>query len=172
MKNKVDFYTGILLFLLSIVILLMPIFSVSNVNLLLKIILLFYTIVNLGRYILNYKTKDYEGLFTALVSLILFIILLCYKVENSSLQLSLVLFAFVACYAFIRLKKADYYNDRKNKMWILEITTLIVFIISGLLTSFSILLTNETNIFMIGFLFFINGFIEIIDPIVNFIKEK
>ena len=56
-------------------------------------------------------------------------------------------------------------------MWILEITTLIIFVISGLLTALNLLIASDNNGTMIGFLFFINGFIEVIDPIVNYIKK-
>lgn len=170
MKIKVDFITGILLFLVSIIALLMPVFEVTNILFILKFILVLYAIINLGRFILNYKTKDFEGLYTSIISIILFISLFFINISKS-INLALILFFFVIAESFIRLKKADYYHDRKEKIWILEITTLIVFILSGLLTSFSILLTSDGNVFMIGFLFFINGFIEIIDPIVNYIKK-
>ena len=170
MKIKVDLITGIILLFVSIFVLLSPVFDINDMKIILEILTIIYTISNLGRFILNKDSKDYEGLFTGIISLILFISLFFINLNNS-LTLSLLIFAFVFAMSFIRLKKADYYHDRKNKLWILEVTTLIIFIISGLLASISILLTNDGNVFMIGFLFFINGFIEIIDPIVNYIKK-
>ena len=172
MKIKVDFITGILLFLVSVIALLFPIFKITNITFLLKYLFLAYAIINLGRFIINRKTKDYEGLYTSIVSILLFICLFFIRVSNSTLALSLLVFAFVIFESFIRLKKADYYHDCKEKIWILEITTLIVFVISGLLTSLNILLVTDGNIFIIGNLFLINSFIELIDPIVNYITKK
>jgi len=170
MKIKVDLITGIILLIASIFVLLAPVFEINNIKIILEILTIIYVVANLGRFIINKNSKDYEGLFTGIVSFIFFVSLFFFNLNNS-LTLSLLIFAFVFAMSFIRLKKADYYHDKKNKLWILEITTLIIFIISGLLTSISILLTSDGNIFMIGFLFFINGFIEIIDPIVNYIKK-
>lgn len=170
MKFKTDLITGILLFLTSIVALLFPIFNIMEVPFLLKFLFLFSTLINLFKFFFNRKTKDYEGLFTAIVSLFFYISLYFISFQRS-LTLALFIFSFVICISFIHLYKADFYHDRKKKIWLLEITTLIVFVIAGLLTSFSILLANDGAFFMIGFLFFINGFIEIIDPIVNYIKK-
>lgn len=170
MKIKVDLITGIILLIGSIFVLLAPIFEINNIKLVLEILTIIYVVANMGRFIVNHKSKDYEGLFTSIIGIILFVSLFFLNLNNS-LTLSLLIFAFVFAMSFIRLKKADYYHDKKNKLWVLEVTTLIIFIVSGLLTSISILLTNDGNIFMIGFLFFINGFIEIIDPIVNYIKK-
>lgn len=171
MKTKADLITGILLFLVSIIALLFPVFKMTNIPFLLKFLFLTYSGINLGKFLANRKTKDFEGLFTFLISLFLFGCLYFIPLNCSSLVLSLFMFSFVILISFIHLKKADYYHDRKEKMWILEITTLVVFAIAGLLTSFSILLSSDGAFFMIGFLFFINGFIEIIDPIVNYIKK-
>lgn len=169
MKINVDLIIGILLELVSIIALLFPIFNINDVFFLLKFILFSYFVISMGRFVLNFKTKDYEGLYTGLTSLLLFVFLFYIK-TSSSLSFSLLTFAFVIFQSFIRLKKADYYHDQKDNMWKLEVTTLILFIISGLLTSFNLLVSTENNSAMVGFLFFINGFIEIIDPVVNHIK--
>ncbi len=171
MKIKIDLGAGILMLLIGTIALILPVFQQSNLIFTLKFLFLFNALINFGRFILNRKTNDKEGLYTSLCALILFIILFIIKISNSSLTLSLFVFIWVIALSFIRLKKADYYHDQKNKMWILEITTLIIFIMIGLLTSFSILLTKDGNIFMIGFLFFMNSFIEVIDPVVQYIKE-
>lgn len=170
MKIKVDLITGIILLIGSIFVLLAPMFEINNIKHVLEILTIIYVVANMGRFIVNYKSKDYEGLFTSIIGIIFFVSLFFLNLNNS-LTLSLLIFTFVFAMSFIRLKKADYYHDKKNKLWILEVTTLIIFIVSGLLTSISILLTRDGNIFMIGFLFFINGFIEIIDPVVNYIKK-
>jgi uncharacterized membrane protein HdeD (DUF308 family) len=170
MKLKVDFIAGVLIEIVGIICLLFPLFSITNAKFALQFVMICYVVINFLRYFFVRKTKDLEGLFTGIVSLILFIILFFIPLSNK-LALSLSVFAFVFLMSFVRLKKSDYYNDRKDKKWILELTCLIIFIISGLLTSFSILITNDGNILIMGYLFFINGFIEIIDPVVNYIEK-
>ena len=171
MKIKIDLIIGILLELVSIISLLLPIFNVTDVLFILKFLLLSYSMISLGRFVFNFRTKDYEGLYTGLTSLFLFVFLFYIK-NLSSLSYALLTFAFVIFQSFIRLKKADYYHDQKDNLWILEITTLVIFIISGLLTSLNLLITLDGSCVLVGFLFFINGFIEIIDPIVNYIKVE
>jgi uncharacterized membrane protein HdeD (DUF308 family) len=171
MKQKIDFIEGILVLIIGIISIILPLFSITSPKFILQFIMLSYTIINLFRYILVRKTKDYEGLFTAIVSLVLFISLYFINLSNNSLTLSLSVFAFVIAMSFVRLKKSDYYHDRKDKNWILELTCLIMFIISGFITSINILVVSDGKIFMIGYLFLINGFIELIDPIINYIKK-
>jgi uncharacterized membrane protein HdeD (DUF308 family) len=171
MKQKVDFIEGVLVLIVSIVCLLFPLFSITNPKFVLQFIMICYTIINLIRYILVRKTKDYEGLFTGVISLILFISLNFISFSNNSLKLSLFTFAFVIAMSFVRLKKCDYYHDRKDKTWILELTCLIMFIISGLLTSINLLIVKNGSVYMIGYLFLINSFIEIVDPIIKYNKK-
>ena len=170
MKIKVDLASGILLFLSSIISLLLPIFIKVDTIFILRYFFTIYMIINLIRYICNRKSKDIEGLLTSIFSIIFFF--LTFVPLHYSLSISLFLFIFVIVNSFIRLIKADYYHDRKQKIWILEITCLLVFILSGLLTSFSILLYPDEKVLFIGFLFFMNGFMEILDPIVHIIKES
>lgn len=170
MKIKADFIVGVFLFLVSVIALLFPIFGISSIPFLLNYFLLTYIFLNALKFFMNRKTKDYEGLYTSIVCILLYVSLFFVPLTKP-LALSLFVFMFVIFISFIHLKKADFYHDRKEKIWMLEVTTLIVFAIAGLLTSFSILLESSGSFFMIGFLFFINGFIEIIDPVVNYILK-
>ena len=74
--------------------------------------------------------------------------------------------------SLIKLKKADYYNDRKNKAWILEIITLILFILSGLLTTINLYYENDIQILVLGYFYLIHGILELVDPIALFLKDS
>ena len=74
--------------------------------------------------------------------------------------------------ALIKLKKADYYNDRKEKIWILEIVTLIIFILSGLLTTINLYYENDIQILVLGYFYLIHGILELVDPLTNYLVGK
>lgn len=171
MKNNVDFVAGVFLFIIGIVLLLLPIFDIANAVLVLKVVFFSYVVINFLRFLCNRKTKDLEGLYTSIACLVLVVSLFFTKAEKP-LVFSLTVFAFVILNSFIKLTKADYYHDRKNKMWILEVTTLVVFMIAGLLSSILLLVPEIVSIPTLGFLFFTNGFIELLDPIINAMKKN
>ena len=74
--------------------------------------------------------------------------------------------------SLIKLKKADYYNDRKNKFWILEIVTLILFILTGLLTTINLYYENSIQILVLGYFYLIHGILELVDPLTMYLNEK
>ena len=69
--------------------------------------------------------------------------------------------------SLIKLKKADYYHDRRDRMWKLNILMLGIFILCGLLTSINLYYEADVQVIVIGFFFMINGILEMFDPIVK-----
>ena len=74
--------------------------------------------------------------------------------------------------SLIKLKKCDYYNDRHNKMWILKITTLGLFILTGIITCINLYYSNDIQLIILGFFFYIHGILEMIDPITIYLMEN
>ena len=74
--------------------------------------------------------------------------------------------------SLIKLKEADYYHDRKNKLWLSNIISLVLFIISGILTTLNLYCTNDVQILILGFFFMINGILELMIPLTNHLLEK
>ena len=68
-KELVDLITGISLMLLAGVILLLPTFKVNDLSFILKTIFGFYALIKLTQFILILKDKDFESLFTCLISI-------------------------------------------------------------------------------------------------------
>ena len=52
-------------------------------------------------------------------------------------------------------------------MWKISLVMLVFFIISGILTSINLRYSEEVRMIMMGFLLFIDGILEIIDPVVK-----
>ena len=81
--------------------------------------------------------------------------------------MSICILTWVALEAIIKFKKSDYYNDRRDRMWKISLVMLVFFIISGILTSINLRYSEEVRMIMMGFLLFIDGILEIIDPVVK-----
>jgi hypothetical protein len=69
-KQKVDTIIAILLILIGVILLVLPVFNITNIKYLSIGIFALYTILNLIQFILTRKSKDYEGLHSAIGSFI------------------------------------------------------------------------------------------------------
>ena len=168
-KELVDLITGISLMLLASIILLLPTFKINDLSFILKTIFGFYALIKLTQFFFIYKEKDYESLFTFIVSLGILISL--FLVELTTKTMVLLLLIWIALMCLIKLKKADFYHDRKNKMWLLRLFTLFVFLTIGLITGINLYYEASVQTLIIGFFFFINSLLDIVDPLVIYIME-
>ena len=171
-KILVDLVTAIFLIIMGSIVLTLPIMGVTNVKIIFIIVLTLYGILNLIQFILTFKDKDYEGLFTTIASIITIIIAIFTDFKILPLNLAMTLFVWISFMSLIKLKKIDYYHDRKKKIWLLRMITLILFILSGLLSVINLYYEPEVQILTIGFFFFIHGILELVDPITNYLLEK
>lgn len=171
-KVLVDLITAIFLIITGCVVLALPIMGVNNVKVLFIVVLALYGIINLVQFILTIKDKDYEGLFTAIASVVTIIIAAFTDLKTVPLNLAMTLFVWISFMSLIKLKKIDYYHDRKRKIWLLRMITLVLFILSGLLSVINLYYESEVQILILGFFFFIHGILELVDPITNYLLEK
>ena len=156
--------------LLAGVILLFPSFKVNNLSFILKVVFGFYTLIKLTQFLFIFKEKDYESLLTCLISALA---LLSLFIINLTIQnLVLILMIWMALMCLIKLKKADFYHDRKNKMWLLRLFILFTFLTTGLLTGINLYYEVDVQTIIIGFFFLINGILDTIDPIVLYLMEN
>ena len=166
-KELVDLVTGISLMLLAGVILLLPTFKFNDLAFILKTIFGFYALIKLTQFLFTIKNKDFESLFTCIISIGALSSL--FLIELSTKNMVLVLLIWMGLMCLIKLKKADFYHDRKNKMWVLRLFMLFAFLTSGLLTGLNLYYEASVQTIIVGYFFFINGMLDIIDPIVCFI---
>ena len=171
-KQKVDLSIAILLILIGIILTILPKFNLTNINIILFIIMMFYATLNMVQYVLTKKSNDMEGLFTSLLSYTVGILGLTFNLFNNLLQMVLLLLAWIILMSLIKLKKCDYYNDRHNKMWILKITTLGLFILTVIITCINLYYSNDIQLIILGFFFYIHGILEMIDPITIYLMEN
>ena len=169
-KELVDLITGLSLMLLAGVILLLPSFKVNDLSFILKTIFGFYALIKLTQFLLIIKEKDLESLFTCLISLGALISL--FLIEFTTKNMVLVLLIWMGIMCLIKLKKADFYHDRQNKMWILRLFILFAFLTSGLLTGLNLYYEASVQTIIVGFFFFINGILDVVDPISKYLMEN
>lgn len=171
-KQKVELIIATFLIIIGSLLLIFPLFHFIQVKLIFTLVLGIYAILNFIKFLFVKQTKDYEGLLVTLASLIVIILASFLDIESIPWYLALTLFVWIIFMSLIKLKKADYYNDRKNKAWILEIITLILFILSGLLTTINLYYENDIQILVLGYFYLIHGILELVDPITLFLKDS
>lgn len=171
-KTKIDFITSVILLICSSVVMLLPLFNIVNVKSIFLFIMCVYIISNLINYLLVKESKDREGLYTVLISIISIVLLFLFDVTKKPVNLALVLLMWTFGMSLVKLKKADYYHDRNNRLWFTLIVTLFIFILIGLLTAINLYYASSVQVLMIGNFFFINGVLDLIDPLTNCIKEN
>ena len=171
-RNLIEFITSIVLILMASIITLLPIFNVYNVKKVFIFIMAFYGIVHFVKNLLILNSKDYSGFITAVVSIIILIIMCFLDVSDSPWNLALLLFIWIILMSLTKLKESDYYHDRKNKIWEINVVNLVLFIISGIVASINLYYTGDIQILVLGFFFLINGILELMDPLMAYLLIK
>lgn len=167
-KQKVDFSIAVLLIIMGIALVIFPLFDVSNVKVIFMGVMVLYSVLNLIQYGLTFKSHDYEGLLTAIVSVFV-AILTNYFYNTNPVTISIILISWITLMAIVKLVKADYYNDRRDRMWKLKILSLVLFILVGLVSAISFNYNDDTKIIVLGYFFLNHGMLELIDPMVKYL---
>ena len=171
-KQIVDLITAVTLIIVGSILLIFPLLKIVNVKYIFMGVLSFYGVMNLIQYLLTTKSKDYEGLFTMIASIITLVILGLVSIEKNPLNLALTLFVWITLMSLIKLKKCDYYHDRHKKIYILRIITLILFVLTGLLCTINLYYEPQVQVLVLGFFYFIHGILELVDPITNYLISE
>lgn len=171
LKQKIDIIISLLIILFGLIILILPIFDFTNTKFLSIIIYSIYTILGGIKFLFEEKTKDYDGIYLAISSVIPLIITIIFKPETSR-QISLILSLWIILVSISKLKKIDYYHDRRDRMWKVRTFILGLFILTGLISSVNLAFSNPTQIIAFGYLTFIHGILELFDPILKYLLNN
>lgn len=171
-RTLVEFIVAWFLVLFASIITILPIFNINNVKRVFIIIISFYGIIHLIKNFFIINAKDYSGFRTSATSIVILVLMLFFDINDSPWNLALIMFIWVILMSLTKLKESDYYHDRKNKLWELNIVNLILFIVCGILASVNLYYTGDIQILVLGFFFLINGILELIDPLVAYIINK
>lgn len=171
-KQKVDLFIAIFLIIIGGSLLLLPLFKISDIKLVFIIVMSLYSTANLIQFLLTKKSKDYEGLYTCLISVLALTASFFLDISEKPVNLAMILMIWITIMSVIKLKKGDYYDDRNNKMWKLRIVSLALFMVIGFLTSINLYYEEYIRIIVLGYFFFIHGVLELTDPVVNYLLQK
>lgn len=167
-RTLIEFIVAWILIVLSCLVLILPIFNVDNIKLVFGSIISIYGIIHLFKSFYTLKEKDYSGLGTFINSVIVLIAMLFLDI-NEPWNLALILFIWIVLMSLTKLKESDYYHDRKNKLWKLNICNLLLFIVVGILAIINLYYPSEVQILVLGFFFLTHGILELMDPLVAYI---
>lgn len=171
-RTLVEFVTAWILIVCAGIITILPIFNISNVRIIFVLIMSLYGVIHLIKNFFILNTKDYSGFSTSISCVVSLILMLFLDINDSPWNLALILFIWIILMSLTKLKESDYYHDRKNKLWELNIVNLILFILTGVLTAVNLYYTGDIQILILGFFFLINGILELMDPLVAYLIEK
>jgi len=171
-RTLVEFITAWFLVLCGGVMTILPLFNISNVRNVFIVVIAIYGVIHLVKNFFILNAKEYSGFSTAAACIVALVLMLFLDINNSPWNLALILFIWVILMSLIKLKESDYYHDKKNKLWELNVVNLIIFILTGVLTSLNLYYTGDIQILVLGFFFLINGILELMDPLVAHIIEK
>jgi len=171
-RTYVEFITAWILILLSCVVITLPLFGIENVKNVFAIIIGIYGVSHLFKNFVIMDTKDYSGFGTSINSVIILILMYFMDINDSPWNLALLLFIWIVLMSLTKLKESDYYHDKKNSLWKLNICNLLLFILVGILTTINLYYTSDIQILVLGFFFLIHGILELMDPVVAYIIKK
>ncbi len=167
-RTLVEFITGWLLVLIGGIMTILPLFGVINIKAVFILTISLYGIIHLIKNILILSFKEYSGFSTSFSSLLVLILMFFLDITEPW-NLALLLFIWVILMSLTKLKESDYYHDRKNKIWLLNVVNLVLFLITGIITTLNLYYTGDVQILVLGFFFLINGILDLMDPLVAFI---
>lgn len=171
-RTLTEFITAWVLILCSCIVLILPIFNITNVKNVFILIISTYGISHLLKNFTIVKSKDYSGFMTAFNSVIILACMLFLDINDSPWNLALLLFVWIILMSLTKLKESDYYHDRQNKLLKLNVFNLLLFILVGILTTVNLYYTSDIQILVLGFFFLIHGILELMDPLVAYIISK
>ena len=171
-RTFVELITAILLIVISCIVMVLPLFQIENVKFVFISIIAIYGISHLFKGFTTIDSKDFSGFSTSINSVIILILMLFLDINNSPWNLALLLFIWIILMSLTKLKESDYYHDRKNRLWKLNVFNLLLFILVGIFTTINLYYTSDIQILILGFFFLIHGILELMDPLVAYIIEK
>ena len=153
----------------SLIIILCPALKITEINYILLSMFLLYGYISSFKFLLRKNYRDFESLYTSMASLTFSAVLFFTNLNtNKSLALFILIWSFVL--AIIKLIKCDYYHDLKNPLWMSKMMNLVLFLITGFISSINFNSGNTVSIIVIGYFFLINFIVELMHDVFEMIR--
>jgi len=146
--------------------------SFQNIKWIVTIFFILYSISHLVTFIFL-KQKEYSSLFLCGEGILASVICVFLNITESPKHFAIFLLIFTILNAIIKLKKADYYHDRKNKIWTILVSELLFFLLLSILISINLHFETPVLIVIFGFYVFFIGVFEFLEGLLlNITKGK
>ena len=172
-KKKINFIFSVFIFLIGILLFISSFLEFMKPSTLLYIVFSLYGGLKLIEFILTRKEGDLENLYTFIACTLVAISGYKFASYSDPKVLGITLFCWVGVMSIIKLIKLDYYHDRKDKMFFVNLLTFSLFLLLGLLTSINLYYEQTIQFLMLGFFFVINGILSMAETgIIILLKNK
>lgn len=168
---KKEIIYALLSLLVGLITITLPIFEITEINVVIPTVLLVFGLMNIISAILLKTDFSRLRLFKGICSIVIALVGIFLEYYNSNINIVLILLIWVIMMSLAKFKKCDYYHDRSNNLWKVNIFILAVFIVTSFICSINLLYIEGVEIMVMGFILYINGILEFIDPITNYIVE-
>lgn len=168
-ENKINIGISIIILLLGIIIQLLARIITLETNKILNIALGIYGLIKLIEYILTKPKKDYEIISTSIISFLISLSGIFLMNNNKPIILGITLAIWISLMSIIKLIKLDNLDDKKNKMFYINLYTFIIFILVGLSTCINLYFNQTVQYLILGYLFIIIGLLDLTEDIINYL---
>lgn len=166
-----SFLCSFIIFALGVFILCCPVLHILDFTFVYPLFFGVYALTDLVLFALSYHRKEYSYFVSFLVSFVLFVLLFVFDLTSSPRSIALSLLIFVLFNSLAKLKRADYYHDKKSKMWTVEVVLLGLFFLTSIFTSMNFAFGVETQILVLGFFTIICGIFKVVEWLIVYLTK-
>ena len=172
LRDKTNLVISSILLIMGILVLVVPFLEFIKPNALLYVVFSIYALIKIIEIIITPKTDDYEDIFTAIACALAAISGFKFIDYDPPMVLSITLISWVGIMSIIKLIKLDFYHDRKNGMFYVNLITFSLFLLIGLLTSINLYFNETVQVLMLGFFFVINGILNLAEDAIRILVSR
>lgn len=173
LRDKTNIIISSILTLMGIIMLIVPFLGFMKPNALLYVTFSIYALIKVIEVIITKpKNSDNEDIFTAIACALAAVSGFKYINYDPPMVLSITLASWVGIMSIIKLIKLDYYHDRENGMFYVNLVTFSMFLLLGLLTSINLYFNETVQILMLGFFFVINGLLNLAEDTIRILVSR
>lgn len=173
LRDRTNIIVSFVLVLMGILMLIVPFLGFMEPNMLLYVVFSIYALIKIIEIIIvKNSTTDYEDIFTAIACALAAVSGFKFINYDPPMVLSITLASWVGIMSIIKLIKLDYYHDRENGMFYVNLVTFSMFLLLGLLTSINLYFNETVQILMLGFFFVINGLLNLAEDGIRILVSR
>ena len=171
-KNTINILSSVSVIILGILFFIVPNVSNMEPNKILFIVMLIYFGIKISEYILTRKSRDSECIWVAIASFLASTAALQYGELESNVLVSMSLSVWILILTIVKLIKINEYRDAENNLMYLNIITMSLFLLAGVLSVVSIYRVVININMILGFFFIIEGILHTIEVVVATKQKK